>query len=157
MPIRMLESTPTFTEINLACNSSVNHPLQRAVHRRTTNLVFVTANDFHKIVSTHVSFSIQKDIYDQIAFARSFTARRAEPLQISGLWFHCVRQKSKAEFIRESYNPRRSVTPKRVFKTKRRCTPNDKPQPQVDLAFGFLIVKPPPVRLSTKSTSAPFR
>src|SRR5204863_6302280 len=26
------------------------------------------------------------------------------------------------------------------------------PQPQVDLAFGFLIVKPPPVTLSTKST-----
>src|SRR5437660_9034460 len=31
------------------------------------------------------------------------------------------------------------------------------PQPQVDVAFGFLIVKPPPVIVSTKSTSAPFR
>ena len=34
---------------------------------------------------------------------------------------------------------------------------NDEPQPQVDLAFGFLMVKPPPVTLSTKSTSAPVR
>src|SRR4029450_1944749 len=34
---------------------------------------------------------------------------------------------------------------------------NDWPQPQVDVAFGFLIVKPPPVIVSTKSTSAPFR
>src|SRR5712691_12965055 len=31
------------------------------------------------------------------------------------------------------------------------------PQPQVDLAFGFLIVNPPPVIVSTKSTSAPLR
>src|SRR3954471_9327328 len=36
-------------------------------------------------------------------------------------------------------------------------TENDWPQPQVDLAFGFLIVKPPPVMVSTKSTSAPPR
>ena len=34
---------------------------------------------------------------------------------------------------------------------------NDDPQPQVELAFGFLMVKPPPVMVSTKSTSAPFR
>ena len=36
-------------------------------------------------------------------------------------------------------------------------TENDEPHPQVDFAFGFLIVKPPPVTLSTKSTSAPRR
>ena len=36
-------------------------------------------------------------------------------------------------------------------------TLNEDPQPQVDLAFGFLMVKPPPVTLSTKSTSAPRR
>ena len=39
----------------------------------------------------------------------------------------------------------------------RYSTLNDEPQPQVDVAFGFLIVKPPPVTVSTKSTSAPFR
>src|SRR4030095_7711354 len=33
----------------------------------------------------------------------------------------------------------------------------DDPQPQVDLALGFLIVNPPPVIVSTKSTSAFFR
>src|SRR4029450_11521627 len=36
-------------------------------------------------------------------------------------------------------------------------TENDEPQPQVEVAFGFLIVNPPPVTVSTKSTSAPFR
>src|SRR5262245_33586619 len=36
-------------------------------------------------------------------------------------------------------------------------TENDWPQPQVEVAFGFLIVKPPPVIVSTKSTSAPLR
>src|SRR4029453_3605469 len=30
-------------------------------------------------------------------------------------------------------------------------------QPQVEVAFGFLIVNPPPVTVSTKSTSAPLR
>jgi hypothetical protein len=33
----------------------------------------------------------------------------------------------------------------------------DDPQPQVDLAFGFLNVNPPPVIVSTKPTSAFFR
>jgi hypothetical protein len=33
----------------------------------------------------------------------------------------------------------------------------DDPQPQVDLALGFLIVNPPPVIVSTKSTSAFFK
>src|SRR3954467_14004406 len=36
-------------------------------------------------------------------------------------------------------------------------TEKDDPQPQVDVALGFLMVKPPPVIVSTKSTSAPFR
>ena len=35
-------------------------------------------------------------------------------------------------------------------------TLNDDPHPHVDVAFG-LIVNPPPVTVSTKSTSAPFR
>ena len=39
----------------------------------------------------------------------------------------------------------------------RRYTENDEPHPQVDFAFGFLIVNPPPVTLSTKSTSAALR
>ena len=30
-------------------------------------------------------------------------------------------------------------------------------QPQVEVAFGFLMVNPPPVTVSTKSTSAPLR
>src|SRR6202007_1123776 len=34
---------------------------------------------------------------------------------------------------------------------------NEDPQPQVEVAFGFLMVKPPPVTVSTKSTSAPAR
>jgi len=33
----------------------------------------------------------------------------------------------------------------------------DEPQPPVDFALGFLLVKPPTMLLSTKSTSAPFR
>jgi hypothetical protein len=39
----------------------------------------------------------------------------------------------------------------------RYSTENDDPQPQVEVAFGFLMVNPPPVIVSTKSTSAPFR
>ena len=33
----------------------------------------------------------------------------------------------------------------------------DDPQPHVDLAFGLLMVNPPPVMVSTKSTSAFFK
>ncbi len=34
---------------------------------------------------------------------------------------------------------------------------NDSPQPQVDFAFGFPILKPAPLRPSTKSTLAPIK
>src|SRR6266550_9055461 len=48
-------------------------------------------------------------------------------------------------------------SPIRSFANCGYSTENDDPQPQVDVAFGFLIVKPPPVMVSTKSTSAPFK
>ncbi len=36
-------------------------------------------------------------------------------------------------------------------------TPNDSPQPQVDLAFGLPILNPAPFKPSTKSICAPTR
>jgi hypothetical protein len=44
------------------------------------------------------------------------------------------------------------IAKKRVYSVEK-----DDPQPHVDLAFGFLMVNPPPVIVSTKSTSAFFR
>src|SRR5688572_2904075 len=44
-----------------------------------------------------------------------------------------------------------------AYENRARQALKDEPQPQVDLAFGFLMVNPPPMLLSTKSTSAPLR
>ena len=54
--------------------------------------------------------------------------------------------------------PEELLSPERGRKmTLARYTENDEPHPQVDTAFGFLIVNPPPVTVSAKSTSAALR
>ena len=72
----------------------------------------------------------QKQVQDAVAFAGTLAAGRPEDGKI---------RKGGSQL------------------TSCQSTVNDWPQPQVEVAFGFLIVKPPPVMVSTKSTSAPFR
>jgi hypothetical protein len=51
----------------------------------------------------------------------------------------------------------RSASPQSVVMGAVYSVENEDPQPHVDFGFGFLIVNPPPVMVSTKSTSAFFR
>ena len=78
----------------------------------------------------------EEDVDDEIAFTGAFAAGGPKTVEIGG-WFHGARTVHRLSL---------------TFYTL-----NEEPQPQVDFAFGFLIVKPPPVTLSTKSTSAPRR
>ncbi len=85
------------------------------------------AYETEEIVGAEVAFLFEEGPQNLFALSRSFAACRTQARDIG----------------------------------KRSCqiysTENDDPQPQVDVAFGFLIVKPPPVTVSTKSTSAPLR
>ena len=95
----------------------------------------VVADQIDQIVGAEVPFLAQEDVDDLLALAGALAARRLQPAE-----------------IREGTHDSALTFPVRPVSTL-----NDEPHPQVDVAFGFLIVKPPPVTVSTKSTSAPLR
>jgi hypothetical protein len=47
----MFESESPLTEIDLTSNSGFDHPLQRSINRRPTNLVIVTMQDGNEVIS----------------------------------------------------------------------------------------------------------
>ena len=134
MAIGMLEAEPAFAEIHLAGDARFLHPQQRAVDGRAADAVIFALDQSDQIVGAEVSLLLEERVDDQVALAGTLGAGRAETIEIGNgrAGGHDLeRLPSYAE--------------------------NDEPQPQVEVAFGFLIVNPPPVMVSTKSTSAPFR
>ena len=135
MAVGVLEAEPAFAEIDLAGDARLHHPLQRAVDRGAADPLIFALDQVDQIVGAEVSLLAEEHVDDQIALAGALGAGRPEPIEIG--------------------NGRAGGhDPDRPPFLRRRTT---EPQPQVDVAFGFLIVKPPPVMVSTKSTSAPFR
>src|SRR5687767_258018 len=130
LEVRLFETEAAFTEVHFPRDAGIDHPLQRAIDGRSADPLIFATDDVDEIVGAEVSFLAEKDVDDLLAFAGALAAFRLQPGEIGKGRLH-----GKA----------------------RPYTLNDWPQPQVDVAFGFLIVKPPPVTVSTKSTSAPFR
>ena len=127
MVIRRFEPRETFAEVDLAREALIDHPLQRAVDGRAADAGVRASYEAEEIVGAEVAFLFEEGPQNLFALSRSFAA----------CW-------TQARDIRKGSCQSYSVE-------------NDEPQPQVEVAFGFLIVKPPPVTVSTKSTSAPFR
>jgi hypothetical protein len=128
LPVRLLEPEPALAKVDLARDPRVNHPLQGAVDGCAADALILAPDQIDEIVGAEVSLLTQEDVDDLLALARALAARRLQPAEIRKRLCH-----GGAQAL------------------------NDEPQPQVEVAFGFLIVKPPPVTVSTKSTSAPFR
>ena len=136
MPVGVLEAEPALAEIDLARDARLHHPLQGAVDGGAADPLVLALDQIDEIVGAQVSLLAEEHVDDQVALARPLGAGRPQPIEIRN-GRRCGH---------------RSLPPSQVAYTL-----NDEPQPQVDVAFGFLIVKPPPVIVSTKSTSAPFR
>src|SRR4029077_5404382 len=109
------------------------------------------ANALEQIVGADVPLRAEKHLDDAIAPRRTLTAMGPEIGEIGKLTIHLVNWR-RGDLVIES--PIHPITNSPIF---RYSTEKDCPQPHVDVAFGFLIVKPPPVMVSTKSTSAPLR
>ena len=125
--IGRLEARAALAEVDFTREALIDHPLQRAVDGGAADAGVIAAYEAEEIVGAEVAFLFEEGPQDLFALSRSFAA--------------CGTQ---AGDIRKGSCQGYSVE-------------NDEPQPQVEVAFGFLIVKPPPVTVSTKSTSAPFR
>ena len=138
MPVRVLEAEPAFAEVHFAGDPGVDHPLQGPVDGRAADPRVLAADQVHEVVGAQVPFVIEEHREDALALGRIVSR-----LPAAG-------GKRRERWDRWPWDIRGG----RAAGT----TPlNDEPHPQVDFAFGFLIVNPPPVTLSTKSTSAPSR
>ena len=131
--IRRLETRTPFAEIDFTRDSGVDHPLQRAVHCCPADPRVLAVHEVAQIVRAEMPFLAEEDAKNPIAFRGSLAACRAQVRKVGKWTIH-------SSIVNSSYS-----------------TEKDWPHPQVDVAIGFLIVKPPPVIVSTKSTSAPLR
>ena len=129
MAVRVLEPEAALAEVHAARDAGVDHPLQRAVDRRAADPGVLRADQIDQLLGAEVAFLAQEHVDDEVALARAPAA--GGPVLVDELGGGRDRHRRQAL--------------------------NDEPHPQVDLAFGFLMVKPPPMLLSTKSTSAFFR
>ena len=131
VPVRVFVAEVALAEVDAARDSGVDHPLQRAVDGRAADPAVLRADQLDELVRAEVPFLLHEEVDDDVALAR--TAAAGGPMLLNELGSRGNRHSSG---IAQALN--------------------DEPHPQVDLAFGFLMVKPPPMVLSTKSTSAPF-
>ena len=132
MPVRVFEPEVALAEVDAARDAGVDHPLQRAVDGRAADPRVLRADQLDELVRAEVPFLLHEEVDDDVALAR--TAAAGGPMLLDELGGE--RESGHSSGIAQALN--------------------DEPHPQVDLAFGFLMVKPPPMLLSTKSTSAPF-
>ena len=144
LPVGVLEPESALTKIHFAGDAGVDHPLQRAIHRCPADAMVVVPNEIDQVVGAEVSFLAEKDVDNLLPLAGALATGRFQPTEI---WESCQRYLPTFCPI-ETFD----VRPERAPQALKDC-----PQPHVDVAFGFLIVNPPPVTVSTKSTSAPLR
>ena len=138
-----LETRAAFAEIDLPRDSSSNRPLEGAINRGAANPCRFTADQLEEIVSAEVTLfaALAKEHrQDTIPLAGALAAGRRQARKIGKRTFQISLRIPLRKFAPDDYS-----------------TENDCPQPQVEVAFGFLMVNPPPVTVSTKSTSAPFK
>ena len=140
MAVGVLEAEPAVAEVDAPRDAGVDHPLQRAIDRGAADPRVLAADQIDEIVGAEVPLLPEEDVDDEVALAGAAPAGRPVRLDELGGGLHG-----------------RPGPELRTWTRTNDQTLNDEPQPQVDLAFGFLIVNPPPMLLSTKSTSAPLQ
>jgi len=142
LTIGVLEPESPLAKVDLAGDARINHPLQGAIHRCTADAVIITSNEIDQIVGAEMAFLSQEDVDNLLALAGALATGWLQPSEI----WNCV-QRLSAHLLSLTFDAGRA----------RSQALNDCPHPHVDVAFGFLMVNPPPVTVSTKSTSAPLR
>src|SRR5215471_3078454 len=78
MPVGGLEPGAAFTEIDLARDTGIDHPLQRPVDRRAADTRMLAAYKAEKIVGAEMTFLFEERPENLFALGRSFAARRAQ-------------------------------------------------------------------------------
>jgi hypothetical protein len=76
------ESRSALAKIDLAGNSGTDHPLERAVHGRTTDPRILFVDEIAQIICAQMTFLAQKQIQDAVAFAGPLATFGDEPGEV---------------------------------------------------------------------------
>ena len=90
MPVRGLEPRAPFTEIDLARDSRIDHPLQSPVDGRATDLRVLAADALDELVGAEMAFLPQKDRENPIALGGALAAWGTERGEVGELAIHLV-------------------------------------------------------------------
>ena len=82
LPVRVLEPESPLTEIDLAGDARIDHPLQRAIHRCTADAVIVATNEIDEIVGAEMPFLPQEHVDNLLPLAGALATGRFEPTEI---------------------------------------------------------------------------
>ena len=69
LTVGMLEPESPFAEVHLAGNARIDHPLERAINRGTTDPVIVPPDQINEVVSTEMPFLPQEDVDNLLPLA----------------------------------------------------------------------------------------
>ena len=156
MAIRRFVARTSFTKVDLAGDVGVHHPLQRPVNRGAADARLGAADKIEEVVGAEVPLLLQEQIEDALPLAGALASGRTQRGVVGEGTIHGELGKWVIGWVIIYIT---SLSSHRLTNSGAASysTLNELPQPQVDVAFGFLMVKPPPVIVSTKSTSAPVR
>ena len=84
----MLEAESPLTEVDLAGDARIDHPLQGAIHRCTADAVVLMSDEINQIVGAEMSFLTEEDVDNLLPLAGALATSRLQPTEI---WNSCQR------------------------------------------------------------------
>ena len=88
LPVRMLEPKTSLTEVDLAGDARIDHPLERAVNGGATNTMIVAPYEIDEVVGAEMPFLSQEDVDDLLPLAGALATGW---FQAAEIWKCCQR------------------------------------------------------------------
>jgi len=91
----MLEPEPALSEIDLAGDPGLDHPLEGPVNGSPADPLIFTANQLDELVGCEVTFLPEKDVDDEVALAGALAACRPQAVYVGRGGIHpgsCARR-----------------------------------------------------------------
>ena len=80
----MLKAETAFAKVDLARDTGIDHPLQCSVDCRATDALILAPDQIDQVIGAEMPFLTQKDVEDEIPFARAFGPSGTNTIEIGG-------------------------------------------------------------------------
>jgi len=82
LTVSLFEAEPPFTEVDLAGNAGLDHPLQSAVDGGAADAAVFLPHQVHEVIGAEVPLLTKEDGDDLLALAGALAARRLQLAEI---------------------------------------------------------------------------